>query len=125
MNPFEKQAVLDQMKGKKPKAHYDPTPGKVGLDRTRKLLPSEYPRAGRQPDWVCQPCGLMYGARVPTVATWHRGVCGCCHAEVSVTEPRDFGYLSMAWYWQPTRESEPLPEPEVSYNECYDSEWMP
>ena len=108
-----KPELVDLIKGAKPKAVYDPAPGKSGLDRGRKLLPGEMERANHQPSWVCQPCGLTYGARVPAVATWHKDTCGVCGARDSVTEPRDFGYLSVAWYKAPSRESPPEPEPEV------------
>ena len=46
------------------------------------------------PSWVCVECGERYGKRLPTVATWHKGICGVCYREVPVTEPRDFGHLT-------------------------------
>ncbi len=45
--------------------------------------------------WVCKDCGEKFGNRKVGVATWHIGQCDVCKEEgVSITEPRDYGYLS-------------------------------
>lgn len=46
------------------------------------------------PAWVCSDCGKKYGRRIPSLATYHIGVCGVCSKETMVTEPRDFGHLN-------------------------------
>jgi hypothetical protein len=43
--------------------------------------------------WVCHSCGLAKGTRVPTVATYHFGLCGLCGANDVVTEGRDYGVV--------------------------------
>ena len=50
-----------------------------------------------QPDWVCYDCGKKHGSFKCGMATWHKGKCGACGEERSVTEPRDFGYLLTGW----------------------------
>jgi hypothetical protein len=51
-----------------------------------------------QPRWVCLACGKTHGKRMCGVATWHPDTCGVCgKSGVSVTEPRDFGYLENGW----------------------------
>ena len=47
----------------------------------------------RYPAWVCSDCGQKYGRRIPSLATYHIGVCGVCSKETMVTEPRDYGHL--------------------------------
>ena len=59
------------------------------------------------PSWICWDCGNKYGAWYqggtytgPKVhcSTNHYGTCGICgNAEVSVTEPRDYGGLVKGW----------------------------
>lgn len=46
------------------------------------------------PSWICNPCGRLYGRRLPTFATFHvGGKCGWCGTTTRpVTEPRDFGH---------------------------------
>lgn len=54
----------------------------------------------KQPAWVCQPCGVKYGAKPRACfdATFHEGKCGVCgNRGVYVTEPRDFGRLRTGW----------------------------
>lgn len=50
-----------------------------------------------QPDWVCHDCGVKYGNKQYEnhISTWHNGTCGVCNQEKPVTEPRDFGYLTI------------------------------
>jgi hypothetical protein len=55
------------------------------------------------PEWICHKCGVKHGGwyengfyKGPEThcATYHVGNCDICNAkEVSVTEPRDYGYL--------------------------------
>lgn len=52
------------------------------------------------PDWVCQPCGQLYGKRPegnPYGATWHYDECGICGNFTETTECRDFGHLREGW----------------------------
>lgn len=45
------------------------------------------------PAWICTPCGMRHGRRVPKLATYHGGErCGWCGETTTVTQPRDFGY---------------------------------
>lgn len=61
--------------------------------------------AHNQPEWCCDACGKAFGCRYRTMgglsrwtATYHVGTCGVCgDSQVSVTEPRDFGYLIQGW----------------------------
>lgn len=62
---------------------------------------------GRYPDWICADCGPKYGRVIEgRLATWHApdptdptDVCGWCNSDsliqLSLTEPRDFGYPPM------------------------------
>lgn len=43
------------------------------------------------PVYVCHDCGSKYGKRRALMSTFHRGTCGVCGKEKSVTEPRDYG----------------------------------
>lgn len=62
------------------------------------------------PVWICNNCGDKYGrwysggtySGPPNhCATYHYGKCDICNAEeVPVTEPRDFGHLSLEWHVQ-------------------------
>jgi len=45
------------------------------------------------PAWVCGECGTKYGRHPCGIATFHKGICGICGEEKSVTQPRDFGGL--------------------------------
>lgn len=60
----------------------------------------------KYPTWVCNDCGMRWGAwyQAGAVApkshcsTCHYGTCDVCGAqEVSVTEPRDYGHLVDGW----------------------------
>lgn len=44
--------------------------------------------------WVCNPCGVKYGKRIAMRATYHYWYCDVCWTETSITEPRDFWFLS-------------------------------
>jgi len=107
----------------KPKvAPYDPEPGRVGLDRSKAM----FPRANHQPDWVCSDCGLKFGDKLPTLATFHTGECGVCGDKVAVTEPRDYGYLDIRWYPRTVKKPDSIPEkkpdsiPEKNNSEAVD-----
>lgn len=52
-------------------------------------------RSSSYPDWVCADCGMKHGRHNPGIATWHLGRCDICGKEKAVTEPRDFGHLSL------------------------------
>ena len=58
--------------------------------------------ADRQPAWVCQPCGMLYGDGHGRFATFHESSCEVCSKDaVSVTDPRKYGWLSPAWLRHP------------------------
>ena len=58
-------------------------------------------KRNKQINWVCQECGIKFGRGISrtqkqmTLSTWHIGKCGVCKATKQVTEPRDFGYLTI------------------------------
>lgn len=47
------------------------------------------------PDFVCMNCGTKYGRKIPDIATWHVGRCDLCGKKAPLTEPRDFGHLTL------------------------------
>lgn len=47
------------------------------------------------PDWICFECGSLYGNRPCGISTWHENKCDICNKITSVTEPRDFGHLTI------------------------------
>lgn len=49
------------------------------------------------PVWICTPCGVKLGNKIPNIATYHLGICDVCGKEDAVTEPRDFGHLKDGW----------------------------
>jgi hypothetical protein len=50
----------------------------------------------KYPEWICHACATELKGRIPTghIVTWHLGTCGVCKNEISVTEPRGYGYPS-------------------------------
>lgn len=44
---------------------------------------------------ICHKCGISYGRHNCGVATWHEDICDICGKRASVTEPRDFGGVSI------------------------------
>lgn len=44
---------------------------------------------------VCHKCGISYGRHNCGVATWHEDICDICGKKANVTEPRDFGGVSI------------------------------
>lgn len=53
----------------------------------------------KYPTWVCSDCGKAgltsksVDRYMPEeVSTFHKGICGVCGKELSVTQPRDYGY---------------------------------
>ena len=48
-----------------------------------------------QAEWVCHACWMKYGRHIPELATYHIWICGVCWEKTSVTQPRDYGYLSV------------------------------
>lgn len=66
------------------------------IERREQYVTKDRPT--HQPVWVCMDCGAKYGAKLPGhVCTWHEDTCEVCGKFTSVTEPRDFGYLSL-WH---------------------------
>jgi hypothetical protein len=55
---------------------------------------------GDYPAWICRDCGILHGKRpnAKQVSCYHKGKCGICSKETSVTEPRDFGHLKQDWF---------------------------
>ena len=60
----------------------------------------------KYPTWICDDCGVKYGAWyqlgavVPKMhcATYHMGECNVCKTkDVPITEPRDYGHLIDGW----------------------------
>lgn len=61
----------------------------------------------KYPAWICHECGVAYGGWYKKsvyvgpenhYATMHQGDCELCGAtDVTVTEPRDYGYLRARW----------------------------
>lgn len=65
------------------------------------------------PTWICHECGVKYGNWYKKgkyvgperhCSTMHIGTCGVCGVtDVSVTEPRDYGHLLVAWKKEPRK----------------------
>lgn len=58
------------------------------------------------PTWICDDCGVRWGAWYQAgavaprlhCATYHYGTCNLCGTkETPVTEPRDYGHLIEGW----------------------------
>lgn len=50
------------------------------------------------PSWICYDCGNRYGVWKDghrRSSTWHTGKCDICGKTCSVTEPRDFGHVTL------------------------------
>ena len=60
--------------------------GKKGVPKMKKTTP--------YPTWVCHECGIRYGRRTPTCATYHDNKCDICGKLGPVTQPRDFGHFA-------------------------------
>jgi len=54
--------------------------------------------AARQPNEVCNGCGIRYGTEFRDgYHTYWKGQCGVCHTKGDVTDPRNFGYMNNDW----------------------------
>jgi hypothetical protein len=62
----------------------------------------------QRPNWICDPCGQLYGrwyqgnysGPLKHCATYHKGKCDICSDKTSVTEPRDYGHVVRDWKYR-------------------------